>query len=197
MYHKLICNWSLSSLVAAFTPGDPTTAGSPGCQQQESSVSQSWDRRGPVWGCCYRSYWICWSVSILCTHLWIQMPSHKSNYITITYVSHSNHPLCVTLGPTVLEVFNTLLRQLRQSVDYQLTGYYDNAGQHKTSSSEEKTLQDAVIKTIGGTQSVSGLLSFFFIFFLSWLPHWNLLFIQDPLPTRFPSTRGQRSCCSS
>lgn len=52
-------------------------------------------------------------------------------------------------GPTVLEVFNTLLRQLRQSVDYELTGYYDNAAKHKTTSTEEKTLQDAVIKTIG------------------------------------------------
>lgn len=52
-------------------------------------------------------------------------------------------------GPTVLEVFNTLLRQLRQSVDYQLTGYYDNAAKHKTTSAEERTLQDAVIKTIG------------------------------------------------
>uniref|UniRef100_A0A674NAC4 EFR3 homolog B n=1 Tax=Takifugu rubripes TaxID=31033 RepID=A0A674NAC4_TAKRU len=54
-----------------------------------------------------------------------------------------------SVGPTVLEVFNTLLRQLRQSVDYQLTGYYDNAAKHKTTSDEEKTLQDAVIKTIG------------------------------------------------
>ncbi|KAM4538477.1 protein EFR3 homolog B-like [Fundulus diaphanus] len=54
-----------------------------------------------------------------------------------------------SVGPTVLEVFNTLLRQLRQSVDYQLTGYYDNAGKHKTTSVHEKTLQDAVIKTIG------------------------------------------------
>uniref|UniRef100_A0A3B4H4P4 Protein EFR3 homolog B-like n=1 Tax=Pundamilia nyererei TaxID=303518 RepID=A0A3B4H4P4_9CICH len=54
-----------------------------------------------------------------------------------------------SVGPTVLEVFNTLLRQLRQSVDYQLTGYYDNGGKHKTSSIEEKKLQDAVIKTIG------------------------------------------------
>lgn len=54
-----------------------------------------------------------------------------------------------TVGPTVLEVFNTLLRQLRQSVDYQLTGYYDNAAKHKTTSTEEETLQDAVIKTIG------------------------------------------------
>uniref|UniRef100_A0A3Q2FYL8 EFR3 homolog B n=1 Tax=Cyprinodon variegatus TaxID=28743 RepID=A0A3Q2FYL8_CYPVA len=57
-------------------------------------------------------------------------------------------PPCAS-GPTVLEVFNTLLRQLRQSVDYQLTGYYDNAGKHKTTSVHEKTLQDAVIRTIG------------------------------------------------
>uniref|UniRef100_UPI003AB05DE3 protein EFR3 homolog B-like n=1 Tax=Centroberyx gerrardi TaxID=166262 RepID=UPI003AB05DE3 len=54
-----------------------------------------------------------------------------------------------SVGPTVLEVFNTLLRQLRQSVDYQLTGYYDNTGNLKTTATEEKTLQDAVIKTIG------------------------------------------------
>ncbi|XP_055082640.1 protein EFR3 homolog B-like [Periophthalmus magnuspinnatus] len=54
-----------------------------------------------------------------------------------------------SIGPTVLEVFNTLLRQLRQSVDYELTGFYDNAGKHKTSSVEERTLQDAVIRTIG------------------------------------------------
>ncbi|KAK5891021.1 hypothetical protein CgunFtcFv8_018316, partial [Champsocephalus gunnari] len=51
--------------------------------------------------------------------------------------------------PTVLEVFNTLLRQLRQSVDYQLTGYLDPPGRQRTSSLEEKTLQDAVIRTIG------------------------------------------------
>ncbi|KAK1876267.1 Protein EFR3 like B [Dissostichus eleginoides] len=54
-----------------------------------------------------------------------------------------------SVGPTVLEVFNTLLRQLRQSVDYQLTGYLDPPGRQRTSSLEEKTLQDAVIKTIG------------------------------------------------
>ncbi|KAM9327497.1 protein EFR3 homolog B-like [Pholidichthys leucotaenia] len=54
-----------------------------------------------------------------------------------------------SVGPTVLEVFNTLLRQLRQSVDYQLTGYYDNTSKCKTSSAEEKKLQDAVIRTIG------------------------------------------------
>uniref|UniRef100_A0A671UAZ6 EFR3 homolog B n=1 Tax=Sparus aurata TaxID=8175 RepID=A0A671UAZ6_SPAAU len=60
-----------------------------------------------------------------------------------------------SVGPTVLEVFNTLLRQLRQSVDYQLTGYYDNAGKRRTTSREEKTLQDAVIKTIGQAQGLS------------------------------------------
>ncbi|XP_058474631.1 protein EFR3 homolog B-like isoform X3 [Solea solea] len=54
-----------------------------------------------------------------------------------------------SVGPTVLEVFNTLLRQLRQSVDDQLTGYYDNAGRRRTTCEEEKTLQDAVIRTIG------------------------------------------------
>ncbi|KAM3585277.1 uncharacterized protein V6R79_012693 [Siganus canaliculatus] len=54
-----------------------------------------------------------------------------------------------SVGPTVLEVFNTLLRQLRQSVDYQLTGFYDNARKRKTTSTEEKRLQDAVITTIG------------------------------------------------
>lgn len=49
----------------------------------------------------------------------------------------------------MLEVFNTLLRQLRQSVDYQLTGYYDSAAKYKTTSMEERMLQDGVIKTIG------------------------------------------------
>lgn len=56
----------------------------------------------------------------------------------------------------MLEVFNTLLRQLRQSVDYQLTGYYDNAGKHKTTSTEEETLQDAVVQTIGGWLLLNG-----------------------------------------
>lgn len=70
-------------------------------------------------------------------------------------VSTNTYPLCMcTAGPTVLEVFNTLLRQLRQSVDYQLTGYYDNAAKHETTSTEEEMLQDAVIKTIGQTWGV-------------------------------------------
>ncbi|KAM9767072.1 protein EFR3 homolog B-like isoform 2-T3 [Menidia menidia] len=54
-----------------------------------------------------------------------------------------------SVGPTVLEVFNTLLRQLRQSVDYQLTGFYDDAGRRRTTARQEQTLQDAVIRTIG------------------------------------------------
>lgn len=63
----------------------------------------------------------------------------------------------------MLEVFNTLLRQLRQSVDYQLTGYYDNAAKRETTSAEEQTLQDAVIKTIG--QQPVLLLSLVVVFF--------------------------------
>ncbi|KAM8873381.1 protein EFR3 homolog B-like isoform 4-T5 [Synchiropus picturatus] len=54
-----------------------------------------------------------------------------------------------SVGPTVLEVFNTLLRQLRQSVDYQLTGYHDSAGQLRTSSEGEELVQEVVIRTIG------------------------------------------------
>lgn len=55
-------------------------------------------------------------------------------------------------GPTVLEVFNTLLRQLRLSVDYELTGSYDgstNIGTKIIKAHEERQLQEAVIKTIG------------------------------------------------
>uniref|UniRef100_A0A1A8QXD9 EFR3 homolog Ba n=1 Tax=Nothobranchius pienaari TaxID=704102 RepID=A0A1A8QXD9_9TELE len=52
-----------------------------------------------------------------------------------------------SVGPTVLEVFNTLLRQLRQSVDYQLTGYYDNAGKHKTTSTG--------VRDVGKTSEIS------------------------------------------
>lgn len=108
-------------------------------------------------------------------------------------------------GPTVLEVFNTLLRQLRQSVDYQLTGYYDNGGKHKTSSIEEKKLQDAVIKTIGVfilvfkrffALKVTNF-SLYFSFYLLHLSWCYLMTFQDPLPTHCLFTRGQRSCCSS
>ncbi|XP_038143465.1 protein EFR3 homolog B [Cyprinodon tularosa] len=57
-----------------------------------------------------------------------------------------------SVGPTVLEVFNTLLRQLRLSVDYELTGSYDgstNIGTKIIKAHEERQLQEAVITTIG------------------------------------------------
>lgn len=52
----------------------------------------------------------------------------------------------------MLEVFNTLLRQLRLSVDYELTGSYDgsvNIGTKIIKAHEERQLQEAVIRTIG------------------------------------------------
>ncbi|XP_047243597.1 protein EFR3 homolog B isoform X1 [Girardinichthys multiradiatus] len=57
-----------------------------------------------------------------------------------------------SVGPTVLEVFNTLLRQLRLSVDYELTGSYDGCtsiGTKIIKAHEERQLQEAVIRTIG------------------------------------------------
>ncbi|XP_067223088.1 protein EFR3 homolog B isoform X5 [Chanodichthys erythropterus] len=57
-----------------------------------------------------------------------------------------------SIGPTVLEVFNTLLKQLRLSVDYELTGSYDsfaNMGSKVIKVHEERQLQESVIKTIG------------------------------------------------
>lgn len=64
--------------------------------------------------------------------------------------SRVSHPLCS--GPTVLEMFNTLLRQLRLSIDYALTGSYDGAislGTKIIKEHEERMFQEAVIKTIG------------------------------------------------
>lgn len=51
-------------------------------------------------------------------------------------------------------MFNTLLRQLRLSIDYALTGSYDVAmslGTKIIKEHEERMFQEAVIKTIGGT----------------------------------------------
>lgn len=56
-------------------------------------------------------------------------------------------------GPTVLEVFNTLLRQLRLSIDYALTGSYNcitGVSSKIIKEHEERMFQEAVIKTIGG-----------------------------------------------
>uniref|UniRef100_A0A670ZH59 EFR3 homolog B n=1 Tax=Pseudonaja textilis TaxID=8673 RepID=A0A670ZH59_PSETE len=57
-----------------------------------------------------------------------------------------------SVGPTVLEVFNTLLRQLRLSIDYALTGSYDCAiagGTKIIKEHEERMFQEAIIKTTG------------------------------------------------
>lgn len=62
-------------------------------------------------------------------------------------------------GPTVLEMFNTLLRQLRLSIDYALTGSYDGAvslGSKIIKEHEERMFQEAVIKTIGGEGGGTG-----------------------------------------
>ncbi|XP_070655126.1 protein EFR3 homolog B isoform X4 [Bos indicus] len=61
-----------------------------------------------------------------------------------------------SVGPTVLEMFNTLLRQLRLSIDYVLTGSYDGAislGTKIIKEHEERMFQEAVIKTIGSFAS--------------------------------------------
>lgn len=65
--------------------------------------------------------------------------------------------LLLILGPTVLEVFNTLLRHLRLSVDYELTGSYDctNIGIKIIKEHEERQLQEAVIRTIGVCVSIT------------------------------------------
>ncbi|NXM32580.1 EFR3B protein, partial [Oxyruncus cristatus] len=81
-----------------------------------------------------------------------------------------------SVGPTVLEVFNTLLRQLRLSIDYALTGSYEGGagigagsgagsgagisagigagiGARIIKEHEERMFQEAVIKTIGSFAS--------------------------------------------
>lgn len=56
-------------------------------------------------------------------------------------------------GPTVLEVFNTLLKHLRISVDFELGDRRSSAGSatFSTSSKEndERIVQNAIIQTIG------------------------------------------------
>ncbi|XP_078260806.1 protein EFR3 homolog B-like isoform X2 [Rhinoraja longicauda] len=57
-----------------------------------------------------------------------------------------------SVGPTVLEVFNTLLRHLRLSIDYEVKGKYDsttNISNQIIKEHEERVFQEAVIKTIG------------------------------------------------
>ncbi|XP_044519700.1 protein EFR3 homolog B isoform X3 [Gracilinanus agilis] len=62
-----------------------------------------------------------------------------------------------SVGPTVLEMFNTLLRQLRLSIDYILTGSYDgtiSVGSKIIKEHEERMFQEAVIKTTGSFASI-------------------------------------------
>lgn len=77
---------------------------------------------------------------------------YEENCCSPPAMLHRLSPLA-TPGPTVLEVFNTLLRQLRLSIDYALTGSYDCAVGVSTKiikEHEERMFQEAVIKTIGG-----------------------------------------------
>lgn len=62
--------------------------------------------------------------------------------------------VCVCTGPTVLEVFNTLLKHLRMSVDFELgEGSRRNSGTSLSSARgkehEERIVQNAIIQTIG------------------------------------------------
>lgn len=62
--------------------------------------------------------------------------------------------MCVFSGPTVLEVFNTLLKHLRMSVDFELgDGSRRNSASSlsstRTKESEERIVQNAIIQTIG------------------------------------------------
>uniref|UniRef100_A0A7N6BTD4 Protein EFR3 homolog A n=1 Tax=Anabas testudineus TaxID=64144 RepID=A0A7N6BTD4_ANATE len=70
------------------------------------------------------------------------------------YESESPTPPSLWLGPTVLEVFNTLLKHLRMSVDFELgetsrrnSGTSVSSGRGKES--EERIVQNAIIQTIG------------------------------------------------
>lgn len=81
---------------------------------------------------------------------------HGENCCSPRVLLHCLFPLTTT-GPTVLEVFNTLLRQLRLSIDYALTGSYDCGAGVSTKiikEHEERMFQEAVIKTIGWCPAV-------------------------------------------
>uniref|UniRef100_UPI00398E72E0 protein EFR3 homolog A isoform X4 n=1 Tax=Pristiophorus japonicus TaxID=55135 RepID=UPI00398E72E0 len=53
-----------------------------------------------------------------------------------------------SIGPTVLEVFNTLLKHLRLSVDFELSNERSSTGALSTNN-DEKVVQDTIIETIG------------------------------------------------
>uniref|UniRef100_A0A8C7L619 Protein EFR3 homolog A n=1 Tax=Oncorhynchus kisutch TaxID=8019 RepID=A0A8C7L619_ONCKI len=74
---------------------------------------------------------------------------------TVNPNSQTSSPPNLWLGPTVLEVFNTLLKHLRMSVDFELgENSRRNSGASVSSSgrvkeSEERIVQNAIIQTIG------------------------------------------------
>lgn len=78
--------------------------------------------------------------------------------VTCSVLCGSFHFLCwcalATTGPTVLEVFNTLLKHLRMSVDFELGETSRRNSSSSISSvrgkeSEERIVQNAIIQTIG------------------------------------------------
>ncbi|XP_067835861.1 protein EFR3 homolog A isoform X2 [Heptranchias perlo] len=77
-----------------------------------------------------------------------------------------------SIGPTVLEVFNTLLKHLRLSVDFELSNRHSSTGALSTNN-DEKVVQDTIIQTIG--------------FFGSNLPDYQrseiIMFIMGKVPT--------------
>ncbi|KAL1280811.1 hypothetical protein QQF64_015411 [Cirrhinus molitorella] len=79
--------------------------------------------------------------------------AHNQNN-AYTFLSPISSPPNLWLGPTVLEVFNTLLKHLRVSVDFELgDGSRRNSASSlsstRTKESEERIVQNAIIQTIG------------------------------------------------
>uniref|UniRef100_A0A8C1R660 Protein EFR3 homolog A n=1 Tax=Cyprinus carpio TaxID=7962 RepID=A0A8C1R660_CYPCA len=79
--------------------------------------------------------------------------AHNQNN-AYTFLSPISFPPNLWLGPTVLEVFNTLLKHLRMSVDFELgDGSRRNSASSlsstRTKESEERIVQNAIIQTIG------------------------------------------------
>ncbi|KAK3513631.1 hypothetical protein QTP70_028913 [Hemibagrus guttatus] len=76
------------------------------------------------------------------------------NLNAYTFLNPPCSPPNLWLGPTVLEVFNTLLKHLRMSVDFELgEGSRRNSGTSVSSGrgreNEERVVQNAIIQTIG------------------------------------------------
>ncbi|KAG9336303.1 hypothetical protein JZ751_002650 [Albula glossodonta] len=102
---------------------------------------------------------IMYSIQTQHAHLVIQqllghLDANSKNSATVRagIVEVLSEAAVIEASPTVLEVFNTLLKQLRLSVDYELTGSYHACGNIDSAvvkEHEERQLQEAVIKTVG------------------------------------------------